>query len=106
MENIHNVKLLTFLPQALRSFKRVCPLCKAFVEDAVHVLTKCPLYIDLRSELYAFLEEYVPNFLTLCDIEKINVILASDNCDIVRFAAKICSMTLDRMKSFLCNNML
>ena len=43
--------------------ERVWPFCKDFVDDEVYVLTKCPLYIDLRSELYAFLEQYVPNTL-------------------------------------------
>jgi len=29
----------------------ICPMCNNFVEDEIHVLTECAVYIDLRYDL-------------------------------------------------------
>jgi hypothetical protein len=31
---------------------RICPLCKTEVENEVHVLLKCPQYVDIRQSLF------------------------------------------------------
>ena len=31
--------------------KRVCPFCKYLVEDEMHFLLKCPIYIAIREEM-------------------------------------------------------
>ena len=79
---------------------RICPFCNNGIEDEVHVLTQCPLYIDLREELYNQVSFFMPDFRALNDIEKTRVLLSSSDYHIIRFSAKICTLILDRRKFF------
>ena len=49
------LRLETGKYEGLEIERRVCPFCKDTVENEihVHVITQCPLYDDIRNNLYA-----------------------------------------------------
>ena len=80
--------------------ERKCPFCKDVVENEVHVITQCSLYDDLRSELYACISRIDPGFMYMNDVEKTYMILANQDFNVVKVAAKICLEILERRKYF------
>lgn len=82
--------------------QRTCTLCNSTnVEDESHVILKCPLYQDLRDELFDEAREHNIPFDTLSDIEKMKYLLS--NCDIVKSTARTLSKILERRKIFFYN---
>ena len=82
--------------EGLPENERTCPFCINVIENEVHVLTECSLYIDLRSELYMVLAGKIPNFLNMNNCTKTYVMLSSQDFNVVKAVAKTCSLILDR----------
>ncbi|CAG2206578.1 unnamed protein product [Mytilus edulis] len=81
--------------------QRTCETCKNIVETEEHVLLECPLYDDLRNELFKIILSEHSNFLNFSNLDKLSIVLAS-NCDsIIIYSAKICKFILDRRRRFL-----
>jgi hypothetical protein len=66
---------------------RKCSFCHNIgiyvVEDEMHVLLHCPLYIDLRQHLYFKACQRFINFNSVEDVEKISILLNEEtilNC--------------------------
>ena len=78
---------------------RVCPFCKNTVEDELHVMTQCPIYEDIRNELYlrASAVDVCFNEKSACD--KFVFIFSSSY--LVRVAAKSCFLMLRRRTNLL-----
>ena len=51
--------------------KRICFRCTGLVEDELHVVTVCPIYQDLRDNLFAKARGLESNFNTFSDIDKL-----------------------------------
>jgi hypothetical protein len=68
------------------------------VEDEIRVLTQCPLYEDLRYELFNNAMYLCPDCYGFTDCEKLCFILS--NADIVQLY-KTCWLILERMRRFL-----
>jgi hypothetical protein len=78
--------------------ERKCFICDN-VEDEQHVLIQCPLYEDLRFELFNNAMFICPTFNCFTDSEKLCFILS--NGDIVQFSTKTCWLILERRRRFL-----
>jgi len=81
--------------------ERTCPFCNnSCVEDEVHVLTNCSLYVDYRNELYECMANIEPGFMFLTDTEKAQMMLSHNNFKIVKEVARICHLILVRRNNF------
>jgi hypothetical protein len=77
--------------------QRVCFHCSQSVEDEIHVITQCPLYADLRTELYTLCQTIVFNFNTFSDKQKLIFILSDPS--IARSTARILYNILERRQT-------
>ena len=71
------------------------------VETEIHVLLNCPLYDDLRQAIVDNIFMHYDHFNTLDELEKLTVILGSDNYNVIKFCAKTSRDILDRRRGFL-----
>lgn len=79
---------------------RVCFVCgQGHVESEAHVLLDCPLYQDIRNELFAACSRSFPDFELFTKEDKLCTILASDK--LTHPAAKACKHILNRRATFL-----
>ncbi|MEW8544936.1 MAG: reverse transcriptase family protein, partial [Candidatus Thiodiazotropha sp.] len=81
--------------------QRLCFHCSGHVEDELHVLTECPLYQDLRDNLYERASDVQENFSTFSNLEKLSFIMSSN--DLVKISAKTCNDILIRRRNFIFN---
>ena len=81
--------------------QRTCFHCENTVEDEFHVVTTCPLYNDLRAELYEHCVAENSDFLLMSCVDKMCFILSSKN--IVRTSARILCDILLRRRNLLYN---
>ena len=78
---------------------RVCPFCTNITEDEAHVILKCPAYTNLRQDMYTYAINQIPEFLSLSDIDKINVLFSAKS--LVKIVAKTCFNILKTRKTLL-----
>ena len=69
------------------------------IEDEKHVLLKCPVYADLRCNIFSRALEYNDNFMQLSDDEKFIFLLNDDN--MCFYTAKVCYDMLFKRKCIL-----
>jgi hypothetical protein len=75
--------------------ERVCMLCDGIeVEDEDHVVLRCPLYMDLRNELFTEAQNVNAAFIELSDVDKLSFLLS--NISIVKVTARILHNILER----------
>ena len=79
--------------------RRVCFNCNDMIEDETHVLLFCPLYDEIRNELFQHAYETEQSFNTLNDIDKLCFLLSRD--EMVKFSAKACSDILNTRRNFI-----
>jgi hypothetical protein len=91
------IRIETVRYEALPVSERTCFMCD-HVEDEIHVLTQCPLYEDLRFELFNNAMYLCPYLYGFTDCEKLCFILS--NADIVQLSAKTCLLILERRRRF------
>ena len=56
----------------------MCPLCNGGIENELHVLTFCPMYNDLRDQIYTKAREQSENFDNLSDDQKMCFAMSND----------------------------
>ena len=82
---------------------RKCSFCHNIginvIEDEMHVLLHCPLYIDLRQQLYFKACQHFANFDNVDDVEKIRILLNEEA--IVNCCAKTCFQMLEKRRDSL-----
>ena len=78
---------------------RHCFACVGQVEDELHVVTKCPLYQDLRLELFNECFKSDINFETMTNENKLYFILS--DVSVINIAARILHQILTRRRSFI-----
>ena len=83
----------------LRLSRRLCLICPNSIENEAHVMLYCPLYWDLRLQLFTALSYIESQFEMLTDQEKL--ISLFYNQTIIRKCAKTCYMVLLRRAAFL-----
>ena len=81
--------------------ERLCKFCYNGVEDECHVLLSCPLYDDIREDLFHHVLQCNPDFNELSNEEKFVFIMS--NCDITKYSAKACKLILNRRRNFTVN---
>ena len=96
------IRLETGRYESIPITQRFCFNYVISIEDECHVLTNCPLYTDLRNEVYEVMEECYPGIITMSDLIKTQLILSSSNFITVKASAKFCSCILGRRKLFTC----
>ena len=85
--------------EGLAEEERTCFACDySCVESELHVLTACPLYRDIREDLYGACQLVLPDFVDFTDQQKLCVILS--NSELFRFSAKACKNILNRRANF------
>ncbi|MES9883757.1 MAG: hypothetical protein ABW185_23135, partial [Sedimenticola sp.] len=85
---------------------RVCLHCSYYagvhiIESEMHVLMSCPLYEDLREELFAHARVNVPNFDSFNQQDQFCIFFKNE--DIIKYSAKTCHNILSRRRRFLYN---
>jgi hypothetical protein len=78
---------------------RVCFCCDTCVEDELHVILHCPVYEDLRVQLFHEASYVCSNFNSFSDIDKLCFIMS--NNEIVKCSAKTCWLILERRRNFI-----
>ncbi len=79
--------------------ERLCVLCQLNeIESEEHVLIPCPLYCDIRNDLFHGSTNIYDNFNDLNDTDKLSFILS--NVNIVIDSSKVCHNILTRRKTF------
>ena len=68
--------------------ERKCFNCRNVVEDEIHVLLHCPLYTELRNELFSIAEQILNGFQSLNNSIKVSFILSDPS--IIKISAKTC----------------
>lgn len=81
--------------------ERSCFNCANLIEDELHVLIRCPLYQDLREELFIKAISIEQSFDGLTDVQKMCFIMS--NKEIVKYTAKTCNDILTRRRSLFYN---
>jgi hypothetical protein len=77
--------------------ERICLQCDLNeVESELHVITRCPVYSDIRICLYDYAETISENFITLSDIEKFIFIFSAPG--MVKKTAKTCFEVLQKRR--------
>ena len=96
------LRLETGRYENLQIDERLCLFCSdQSIENETHVLLKCPLYSDLRQNMFSDILRSYANFSTLDEQAKFKVILYSEHSDVIRICAKTCFDILDRRRTFL-----
>ena len=76
------------LRQKMERNERKCFICKNAVEDEFHFITKCPLYINERIQLYKILNDNSRFFAVSTDEQKISFIMTNENENVMAELAK------------------
>ena len=94
------LKIETGRYQSLNIEDRTCFNCLTEVEDEIHVLIKCPLYKDIRNELFLKMVDVNPDFSQYDTITKFNYIMSNDRN--IKYSAKACSDILYTRRDLIC----
>jgi hypothetical protein len=81
--------------------ERTCFMCESKTETEEHVLIECPLYDDLRNELFEYINSVDENFNMLTNRDKLSFVLGCQNVNVIYKCAKTCKSILDRRRRFL-----
>lgn len=68
---------------------RTCKFCPDDIEDEFHLLIKCNMYNNLRTNLYKDINELCSNFKDLAPYDKLIYMLTAEN-EIAKLVAKYC----------------
>ena len=79
--------------------ERICFICKDKIEDEKHVILQCPLYADLRNDLYIEASNCNTDFNILSDSEKFVYLFQNNDC--YAKVAKTCFNILSRRNTFI-----
>ncbi len=101
------IRLETGRYEGLPENERLYPVCLSQeVESEVHVISKCSLYDDLRSDLFNhanhFKNDFNLKYDILSDIEKFVFIMT--NKDISKITAKTCHAILHKRRLNMYNS--
>jgi len=89
-----NIELLRYGVNKKTEEERFCIFCNNTIETECHVLIKCPVYDDIRNELYNNIPDL--SFFNINDEHKLYYLLSKK--DIVYNVARACFYILDRRK--------
>ena len=93
------IRLETGRYERLPEAERVCPFCSSEIENEIHVMLNCPLYDDIRYNLFEKAKLLDANFNTFTDEQKIIFVFKTQ--DMIRISAKTCFLILQRRSSYL-----
>ncbi len=77
----HNLRIETgrYTRPKTPEIERKCLYCSAqALENELHFLTECPLYLMERNELFDVIIKYIPNVFNLIEEEKFSIIMSSE----------------------------
>lgn len=82
---------------------RTCFHCSSanlnIIESEIHVLTECPLYCDIRTELFVHAHAEIPNFSMMSNCDKFINLFQNEN--LIKYCAKTCHFILTRRRNVL-----
>ena len=95
------IRIETGRYENLRIEERLCPFCIGIVEDEVHVLTECSLYIDMRDELWKKIIESHPPSINMSRVDKYIFMMSAKEPWLISLCSKTCNDILTRRNYFL-----
>jgi hypothetical protein len=93
------IRLETGRYENLSIHERTCFNCTDTVEDEIHVMLHCPLYLQFREDLFESARTIVNNFDNLSDVEKMHNVFV--NPFLTKFTAKACFNILKHRRLLL-----
>ena len=87
--------------QYLPENERCCYICLDAVESELHVVCHCPVYHDLRDDLFYICQQSDPLFNNMSDERKLAFILS--NADVAKNSANILSKMMRRRRGLIFN---
>ena len=95
------IKIETGRYEKLNVDDRLCPFCTYnVIEDEVHVLTECSLYIDIHEDLALEMLPFYPEFKDMSNLDKCITVLSVQDPKLIQICSKTCSKILDRKQKF------
>ena len=73
---------------------RTCPICEMGIENEIHFITECPLYVMGRVNLYAECLHTSKHFQSQSTIERFIFIMSNENPRILEELARFVYMSL------------
>ena len=61
--------------------QRLCPFCKDLIENEIHVILKCPMYADIRSEMFQIASANDSSFYNKTECDKFVYLFSADKVD-------------------------
>ena len=86
-------------PCSIPPEQRLCKSCNC-IEDEVHFVCVCPVYNDLRDELYTIIVKSNPSFMYLSTRDKFIRLLTSKNTAVVNSLAKFVHLAFKLHSSY------
>ncbi len=87
--------------EGLAEDERMCPMCNNGVENELHALLDCPLYDDVRKNMFtAFAAKYI-GFYCFSKKEQLKIILGCNDELLVKECAKTCHNILTTRRNAL-----
>jgi hypothetical protein len=76
--------------------QRKCFSCVSEIEDECHVLLYCPIYEDIRYDLFREINNKCEGFTRMSDIRKLGIILSQE--DFYKASARACYEIINRRR--------
>ena len=81
--------------------ERICSICHLDIENEMHALLDCPLYNNIRFELFTKLTARYEDFIHLSRIDKLKMILGCQDDVLVKECAKACHQILNARRNYM-----
>ena len=62
--------------------KRICPLCKAEIENEIHFLCRCVLLSEARTNFFNTISNIIPSFSNFSEEEKFKLVFTSNDYNV------------------------
>jgi len=79
--------------------ERCCFNCSNLIEDETHIILHCPVYSDIRNNLFTEVLKVNKTFMSLSDCQK--MVFLFSNQDLFRIVAKTCNFILKKPNEVL-----
>ena len=93
------IRLETGRYENLPEKRRTCPFCPNIIESEQHVLISCPVYDDIRDDLFNAAESAYPDFIHLSEADKLTLILSGEL--LVTRSARACRNILNHRNGLI-----
>ena len=76
---------------------RVCLICNNDVEDEIHFLCQCPLYMALRTKLFQTAHDSHAEFFDLDVFDQFVYLMVNQQRHVIKFISKAIPLRIERL---------